>query len=84
MPERKPILLVVDDEPDQREFVKNYFSRRGLIVLTTATGEEAPAANRSNMEMGAPVVPPGIPPPRLTACSSGATPKHRHPLTRNV
>jgi two-component system response regulator (stage 0 sporulation protein F) len=34
-------LLIVDDEPDVREFAKNFFSKRKLEVFTAATGEEA-------------------------------------------
>jgi two-component system response regulator (stage 0 sporulation protein F) len=41
MSKPKPKLLVVDDEPDQIRTIKNYFSRRGLVVFTATTGEEA-------------------------------------------
>ena len=34
-------LLIVDDEPDVREFAKNFFTKRKLEVATAATGEEA-------------------------------------------
>lgn len=37
----KPKLLVVDDEPEQCESIKSYFSRRNFFVLTAASGEEA-------------------------------------------
>jgi len=39
--ELKPKLLVVDDEPDIREIIKNHFSRRNFLVFTAASGEEA-------------------------------------------
>jgi DNA-binding response OmpR family regulator len=38
---QKPKLLMVDDEPDQLESFKNYFSRRNVLVFTAANGEEA-------------------------------------------
>lgn len=41
MPRQKPKLLVVDDEPDQCEAIKSYFSRRSFLVLTSASGKEA-------------------------------------------
>lgn len=41
MSEEKPRLLVVDDEADQRESIKSYFSRRNFLVLTSATGRDA-------------------------------------------
>lgn len=34
-------LLIVDDEPDVREFAKNFFVKRKLEVCTAANGEEA-------------------------------------------
>jgi DNA-binding response OmpR family regulator len=34
-------LLIVDDEPDVREFAKKFFIKRKLQVATAATGEEA-------------------------------------------
>lgn len=36
-----PRILMVDDEQDQRESFKNYFSKRRLPVFTAASGEEA-------------------------------------------
>ncbi|MFA4888437.1 MAG: response regulator [Candidatus Omnitrophota bacterium] len=44
----KPKLLVVDDEPDQSRTIKNYFSRRGFFVLTTANGEETLSLIKEN------------------------------------
>jgi len=41
MLEEKPKLLIVDDEPDQCESFKSYFSRRNFLILTAASGEEA-------------------------------------------
>jgi len=41
MPSHKPKLLVVDDEPDQCESIKSYFSKRNFLVFTAASGEEA-------------------------------------------
>lgn len=41
MAEHKPKLLVVDDEPDQSASIESYFSKRGFLVFTAATGEEA-------------------------------------------
>lgn len=37
----KPRLLVVDDEPDQCDSIKNYFSRRNFVVQTASNGEDA-------------------------------------------
>ena len=34
-------LMIVDDEPDVREFAKNFFSKRKLEVTTAADGAEA-------------------------------------------
>lgn len=34
-------LLVVDDEPDICDFVKNFFKDRGFIVYTALSGEDA-------------------------------------------
>lgn len=48
MPDKKPKLLVVDDEADQCEPFKNYFSRRGFFVFTASTGEEALALIKKN------------------------------------
>lgn len=39
--ERKPKLLMVDDELDQLESFKNYFSKRNVLVFTAANGEKA-------------------------------------------
>ncbi|MEW6170310.1 MAG: response regulator [Candidatus Omnitrophota bacterium] len=36
-----PKLLIVDDEPDVREFAKNFFTKRKIEVATAASGEEA-------------------------------------------
>ena len=41
MTKHNPKLLVVDDEPEQCESIKSYFSRRNFLVLTAASGEEA-------------------------------------------
>ena len=41
MAEQKPKLLVVDDEPDQSGSIKSYFSKRGFLVFTALSGEEA-------------------------------------------
>lgn len=48
MTEHKPILLVVDDESDQCDSIKSYFSRRNFLVFTTATGEGALALIKEN------------------------------------
>jgi len=48
MVEHKPILLVVDDEQDQCDSFKNYFSRRNFLVFTAATGEGALALIKEN------------------------------------
>ncbi|MBF0486288.1 MAG: response regulator [Candidatus Omnitrophica bacterium] len=34
-------LLIVDDESDVREFSRNFFRKRGIDVLTAASGREA-------------------------------------------
>jgi DNA-binding response OmpR family regulator len=34
-------LLVVEDEPDMREFLQRFFSRKGYEVQQTPSGEEA-------------------------------------------
>ena len=36
-----PKLIVVDDEPDVREFAKRFFEKRGIEVFTASTGLEA-------------------------------------------
>lgn len=36
-----PRLMIVDDEEDVREYLKNYFKRRKIEVLTAESGEEA-------------------------------------------
>jgi len=36
-----PQLLIVDDELDVREYLKNYFKRRKMEVLTAESGERA-------------------------------------------
>lgn len=36
-----PKLMVVDDEADVREYLKNYFKRRKIDVVTAESGEEA-------------------------------------------
>jgi len=41
MKEEKPKLLVVDDELDQCDSIKNYFSKRNFIVSTATSGEAA-------------------------------------------
>ena len=41
MTEQKPKILMVDDEPDQLNSFKNYFSRRNVLVFTASSGEEA-------------------------------------------
>jgi len=48
MVEYKPKLLVVDDELDQCESIKSYFSKRNFLVFTTATGEEALSLIKEN------------------------------------
>jgi len=48
MAEKKPRLLVVDDEKDQRESFKNYFSRRNFLVFTAISAEEALASIKEN------------------------------------
>lgn len=45
---KTPKLLVVDDEIDQVESIKNYFSKRGFEVFSAATGEEALAGIKEN------------------------------------
>jgi len=39
---------MVDDEVDQRESFKNYFSRRNFLILTASTGEESLALIKKN------------------------------------
>ena len=41
MAQKTPKLLVVDDEPDQYNSIKSYFSRRNFLVFTASAGEEA-------------------------------------------
>lgn len=41
MVEQKPKILMVDDEQDQLNSFKNYFSRRNVLVFTALSGEEA-------------------------------------------
>jgi len=36
-----PRLMIVDDELDVREYLKNYFKRRKIEVLTAESGEKA-------------------------------------------
>lgn len=36
-----PKLMIVDDEIDVREYIKNYFTRRKIDVITAESGEEA-------------------------------------------
>jgi len=48
MVEHKPILVVVDDEQDQCDSLKSYFSRRNFLVFTAATGEGALALIKEN------------------------------------
>lgn len=48
MTERKPTLLVVDDEIDQCDSIKSYFSKRNFLVFTANTGEEALSLIREN------------------------------------
>lgn len=36
-----PKLMVVDDEEEVREYLKNYFKRRKIDVVTAKSGEEA-------------------------------------------
>ena len=39
--QRKTTILVVDDEKDQRRFLKEFFEYEGYIVYTAENGEEA-------------------------------------------
>ena len=48
MIEDKPKLLIVDDEVDQCECIKRYFSRRNFIVFSAGTGEEALKSIKEN------------------------------------
>ncbi len=41
MEEERPKLLVVDDEPDQYNYIKSYFSKRNFTVFTAESGEQA-------------------------------------------
>lgn len=40
-PKKKLKLLIVDDIEDVREFMQSYFTRRGFMVFTVASAEEA-------------------------------------------
>ncbi|MBN1869521.1 MAG: response regulator [Candidatus Omnitrophica bacterium] len=40
MGQKQVKILVVDDEPDIREFITSYFGRRGVEVSTTPSGKE--------------------------------------------
>lgn len=40
-PKKKLKLLIVDDIEDVREFMQSYFTRRGFMVFTAGSGEEA-------------------------------------------
>lgn len=37
----KPKLLIIDDEPDQRNYIKSFFAKRNFLVFTAKSGEEA-------------------------------------------
>ncbi|MDQ8164429.1 MAG: response regulator, partial [Gemmatimonadota bacterium] len=41
MPERKPTLLIIDDESAIRQGLKRYFTRRGWVVEESADGADA-------------------------------------------
>lgn len=43
-----PKLLVVDDEHDICDFVKNFFSERGYVVQTATSGDEALSIVKEN------------------------------------
>jgi PAS domain S-box-containing protein len=44
---RRPVVLVVDDDADARELVRNALKRNGISVVTAASGQEALALTRS-------------------------------------
>jgi len=48
MAKHRPKLLVVDDEPDQCESIRNYFSKRGFAVFTASSGSAALALIKEN------------------------------------
>jgi DNA-binding response OmpR family regulator len=41
VPEKKKKILVVDDEPELRELLKEYLSERGFSIKTAADGKDA-------------------------------------------
>lgn len=48
MKEEKPKLLAVDDEVDQCESIKSYFSRRNFLVFTASNGHDALSLIKEN------------------------------------
>lgn len=48
MGEDKPKLLVVDDELDQCDSIKNYFSKRNFTVFTASNGQDALSSIKEN------------------------------------
>lgn len=48
MSERKPLILVVDDEPDIRDLIKDILQDEGYLVITAANGEQARTAFDAN------------------------------------
>ena len=48
MSDRKPLILVVDDEPDIRELIKDILQDEGYLVVTAANGEQARTAFDAN------------------------------------
>jgi DNA-binding NtrC family response regulator len=46
--DRKPLILVVDDEPDIRELIKDILQDEGYLVVTAANGEQARTAFDAN------------------------------------
>ena len=47
MPQNKPLIIIVDDEPLQRELLKDHLSKMsGYQILTFGTGEECIAAGK--------------------------------------
>jgi DNA-binding NtrC family response regulator len=46
--DRKPLILVVDDEPDIRELIKDILQDEGYLVVTAANGEQARLAFDAN------------------------------------